>query len=170
MKPNEHPGHVTLSAFFDTEEAVEKVLSQLLLMGIPRDLIEITVGQNAADRFYGGRAKRMGTQALPYAAIGALVGFLGAALVSLVIILFPGFQDVGLTAVVQLLGPNMGALLGALIGLLIGFFVRKKPRGHYARALERQAILLLVHDRSPDEIEDIRTTLEAAGGESPTAG
>ena len=167
MKPSEHAGHVSVSAWFEREQEVDQAIAGLLLLGIPRDQIEVAVGGQAAQRFYGGKARRTGNMAIGYAAAGALIGFLGAAAVSLLIILWPGFRDAGVAAFIQLLGPNIGALVGAVLGLLIGFFVRKKPRHHYRRALERQAILLLVHDRPQHEIEEAMRVMTRAGGQEP---
>lgn len=77
----------------------------------------------------------------------------------------PGWESPGTTAIVQLLGPNIGAVGGATLGALFGAFRRRRPRRAYARAAENaSAILLVVRTQSRSEVAPIEQVLTASGG------
>lgn len=155
----------TISAFVASPEAAENAVEVLTAGGIPRDLVEVVVSSSADDRFYHGRARRLGTLALPYAGIGGLVGLLASVILSLEILVLPGFNLPERLARVQLLGPNIGAIIGALLGGLVGALRRREPKGVYARAGEREAILVIVFDRPRAEAAIVARLLEELGAE-----
>ena len=49
---------VDVTALFDTPAAVERALDALYTAGTPRDLIEVVVSREAAERYYGGAKGR----------------------------------------------------------------------------------------------------------------
>jgi hypothetical protein len=155
---------VCVSALLESPEAVNEALMRLSFLGIARDRIDVVVSPETARRYYPHEARRLGTYALRYAAVGALTGFLLTSALALAVVLLPGYADAGLLALVQLLGPNVGAIGGAAVGAAAGFFVRKAPRGPYHRALEAEAIVLIVHDVSTSEGADIEGLLASIGG------
>ena len=155
----------TISGFLATPEAAETAVEVLTAGGIPRDLVEVIVSSTTDDRLYQGRARRLGTLALPYAGIGGLVGLLVSVILALQILVLPGFDLPEHLARVQLIGPNIGALGGAVAGALIGTLRRREPKGVYARAGERDAILIVVLDRPAAEAPIVSRLLEELGTE-----
>lgn len=155
----------TVSSFFTSTEAVERAVEVLLAAGTPRDLVDVVVGPRADARFYEGRVRRLGTLALPYAAEGALAGLFVSIALSLYILVLPGFEVPRRVALVQLLGPNLGAVIGALLGAAIGALRPREASGAYARALDRDAILLVVFERHRDHAPVISRALADLGGE-----
>jgi MFS family permease len=170
MKQQQSPGRLSVSAFYESAAEVARVLERLTLAGIPRDLVEVVVSPEAAAEFYPRRARRLGNQSFRYAGIGALVGFLGGAGISLFIVMMPGFAPAGWAAIAQLLGPNVGTLLGGVIGALAGLFAKRRARDMYHRALERKAILVLVHDRRTEDLPATQDILAQAGGSQVETG
>ena len=156
----------TISGFVASPEAAETAVEVLTASGIPRDVVEVVVSPGADDRFYQGRARRLGTRALPYAGIGGLLGLLASVILSLEILVLPGFNLPERLARVQRVGPNVGAIGGALLGAVIGALRRRKPKGVYARAGEREAILIVVLDRPSTDAPLIARLLEELGTEA----
>lgn len=155
----------TISGFVASPEAAEAAVEVLTASGIPRDLVEVVVSSTSDDRLYQGRARRLGTLALPYAGIGGLVGLLASVILSLQILVLPGFNLPERLARVQLLGPNIGALAGAIVGASIGALRRREPKGVYTRAAERDAILIIVLDRPRAEAPIVARLLEELDAE-----
>ncbi len=153
----------TISGYVEKPEAAESAIEVLTASGIPRDLVEVAVSPSADDKFYAGRARRLGTLALPYAGVGGLIGLLVSVILSLEILVLPGLDVPERLARVQLLGPNYGAIGGALVGALIGALRRRRPKGVYARACEREAILVMVHDRPRAEADVIAQLMNELG-------
>ena len=161
---------ITVTALFDDAESVEHALDSLYTAGTPRDLIEVVVSRQAAERFYAGAPRRRaprarGHETWRFAGAGALLGFLGGVLLSLVMVAWPGIDAPGGLALVQLAGPNIGTVAGAAIGAIIGAFRRQRPRAAYARAAEAaNAILFAVVARTDEEAAVIARLLAGQGG------
>lgn len=156
-------GLATVSGFVTTPEEAETAIEVLLAGGVPRDLVEVLVSSRANEEHYGGKAYRLGTLALPYAAAGALIGLFAGIVVSIDLLLIPGFELPDRIARVQLLGPNMGTMVGAVIGAIVGALRRREPHGVYARVGERDAILLVVFDRPLLQAPAVARLLEELG-------
>ena len=166
MKLRRHRHHLaTISGYVTSPEAAEMAVEVLTAAGIPRDLVEVAVSPSSDAKFYGGRARRLGTLALPYAAKGGLAGLLVSVILALEILILPGFELPEKLARVQLYGPNYGAVGGAILGAIIGTFRRQKPKGVYGRACERDAILIVVHDRPSAEARLVARLIEELGVE-----
>jgi hypothetical protein len=156
---------LVITALFDSREAIDAALRRLHAAGVPRDLIEVVVSREASERFYGGRARTPRREVFRYAGIGGLAGLIIAAGLSLAIVAMPGWEPPATTAVVQLLGPNIGAVVGAALGALFGAFRRPKASRRHARAAESEsAILLLVHARADAEVVPLEEILTSSGG------
>lgn len=161
---------LSVTALFDTPEGVERALDVLYSAGTPRDLIEVVVSREAADRFFATaprqwrpRARRRETWR--YAGMGALIGFLCGVVLSLIMVAWPGIEAPGGLALVQLAGPNFGTIAGAAIGALIGAFRRQRPDPRYARAAEAaNAVVLAVSARSESEATLLAQLLAGQGG------
>lgn len=162
---------LVITALFDSADAVDRALDALYTAGVPRDLIEVVVSRVAAERFYAVRgpgrrpAREPGRETFRYAGIGALVGFVGGVLFSLLMLILPGIDAPGGLAPVALFGPNVGTTAGAAVGALLGAFRRQRPDPRYARVAEAEnAILLAVRSRASREAELAARLLEAQGG------
>jgi hypothetical protein len=153
------------TALFDTAEAAEGALVSLVRAGVPRDLIDVVVSPQAAQRFYRGLARQPGRAALRYAGIGGLVGLVIGAAISFIIIALPGFQAPGVVAFVQLLGPNLATVLGALIGAAYGLTRGRPAERRHRRAAEApDAIVMAVATRSREEAEQLARLLADSSG------
>jgi hypothetical protein len=168
--PGKTDAHTIVSAFCASKERIEDAVEHLTGAGIPRDLVEVVVSESAARRHYEGHVRALGTLALSGASKGALVGLFAGIIVSLETLLLPGFDLPRPLSLVQLLGPNVGAMAGAIIGGLVGALWKRKPRGVYARVSERDAILIVVLGRSPSEASSVARVLTALGGEDVRIG
>lgn len=163
---------IAVTALFDGAESVDRALDALYTAGMPRDLIEVVVSRDAAQRFYAdgaGRPRRgpraLGRETWRYAGAGSLLGFLGGVLLSLVMVAWPGVEAPGGLAIVQLAGPNFGTVAGAAIGALVGATRRRRPDRRHARAAEAaNAIVLAVTARSAAEAEVLGGLLQGQGG------
>jgi hypothetical protein len=161
---------VDVTALFDDPAGVERALDALYTAGTPRDLIEVVVSRDAAQRFYasatGRRAPRaLGRETWRYAGAGALLGFIAGVGLSLVMVAWPGVDAPGGHAIVQLFGPNAGTVTGAAVGALIGAFRRQRPKPRHARAAEAaNAIVVAVAARSEREAALLGQLLASQGG------
>jgi hypothetical protein len=163
---------IAVTALFDSADAVDRALDALYTAGTPRDLIEVVVSRDAAQRFYADQQgqKRRGPRALGretwrYAGAGSLLGFIGGVLLSLVMVAWPGIDAPGGLALVQLAGPNLGTVAGAAIGALVGATRRRRPDRRHARAAEAaNAIVLAVNARNAREAEVLAQLLGGQGG------
>lgn len=166
----------TVTALFDSAENVDRALDALYSVGTPRDLVEVVVSREAAERHYavGGTAgtgprrrapKAPGRETFRFAGLGALVGFGVGMAISLVNVLWPGLDAPGGMALVQLLGPNIGTIGGAALGALFGLTRRQAPDPRHARAAEASGMILLAvsayMDRETATLE--RILLECGG-------
>jgi len=156
---------LVITALYDSREAVDAALQRLHEAGVPRDLVEVVVSPEASSRFYRGLARPPGRETFRYAGIGGLVGLFFAAVLSLGIVAKPGWESPGTTAIVQLLGPNIGAVGGASLGALFGALRRRRPDRRFARAAENAgAILLLVRTLADADVAPLEQILTATGG------
>jgi hypothetical protein len=162
---------LVVTALYHAPDLVDRALDALHLAGVPRDLMEVVVSRAAAQQFYGARGagvrrpRAPGRETFRYAGIGALAGFIGGVLFSLLMLVWPGIEAPGAMAPVALFGPNVGTTAGAAIGALLGVARRQRPDPRFARAAEaRDAILLAVHARDQREAELLARLLEAQGG------
>lgn len=161
---------LTVTALFDAADTVERALDALYMAGTPRDLIEVVVSRQAAERYYASVPRRQaprarGHETWRYAGAGALLGFIGGVLLSLVMVAWPGIDAPGGLALVQLAGPNFGTIAGAAVGALIGATRRQRPHPRWARAAEAaNAIVFAVSTRSEPEAAVIAELLRAQGG------
>lgn len=156
---------LAVTALYETRDAVNDALLRLEVAGVPRDLIEVVVSREAAERFYPGGARAPGREVFRYAGRGGLAGLIAAAVLSLAIIAMPGENPPGTTALVQLLGPNFGAVAGALLGALFGALRRRRPSRRHARAAEAaSAILLVVRTRAEEDVAVLEEIMGASGG------
>ena len=163
---------ITLTALFDDPDAVDRALDALYTAGTPRDLVEVVVSREAAERFYGPAAgsnrrppRPPGRETFRYAGIGGGIGFVAGVLVGLVTVAFPGIDAPGGHALVQIAGPNETTIGGAAIGALVGFFRHQKPDPRFARAAEASgAIVLAVSTRGEREAALLTRLLEGQGG------
>lgn len=164
----QRPRLVPVSAVFEDRQAVDRALPQLTGAGVPRDLIEVVVSPEAARRFYAGVRPASVRQTVRYAGIGGLVGLIMSVLLSLVMISLPEFVAPGVTAVVQLLGPNMGAVGGAALGALAGYFRQRPAKRRHARAGEApHAVIVVVRARDAAHVDAVQQLLKTAGGREP---
>lgn len=174
---------ITLTALFDSPDAVDRALDALYTAGTPRDLVEVVVSREAAERFYGpaaGSARRAprppGRETFRYAGIGGAVGFVTGVVIGLVMVAMPGIHAPGGHYLVAVAGPNETTIGGAALGALVGFFRRQKPDPRFSRAAEASgAIVLAVATRGEREAALITRLLTGQGGrdvrvEPPAAG
>lgn len=161
-------GPITLTALFDRPETVDGTLDALYSAGIPRDLIEVVVSREAAQKYYSSgksAARPPGREVFRWAGIGALAGFLGGSFLSLVMVAWPGLDAPGGMQIVQLFGPNVGITAGAAGGAVLGFFRRQKPDPRHARAAEASGkIVMAVQTRGEREARALLALLAAQGG------
>lgn len=160
------PTSFTISGFFQSEQTIEQVMRDCLRRGVPRDLIDVAVSPGAAGRFYGGRASANRDSWFSWTGRGALIGLIVSALLSLAIILLPGYDTSPVMAYVQLLGPDIGILLGAALGAIYGLLKPGDLKPQMMRALQRDdAALLLVHLQPEQEAREIEQIFARYGAE-----
>lgn len=165
--PRRRLPHV-VTASFQGPDQIQLALEQLIRVGVPRDLIDVVVSPDAARKFYPARAYDLGNDAFRYAGAGGLIGLLVGSIISLVLIMLPGFFDKGIIPYVQLIGPNFVTVTGALVGGLIGSFKRRPPNPHFSRAAaEPDAIIMVVALRSREEAERVAQIMGQSGGRGP---
>ncbi len=161
---------LTVTALFDDPVKVEQALDALYEAGTPRDLIEVVVSREAAERFYAKLPGRQAPRSPPretwrFAGIGALGGFVGGVVISLVMVAWPGIDAPGGLSLVQVAGPNIGTMAGAAVGATVGAFRRQRPQARHARTAEAaDAIVFAVATRTEREAELIGQLLESQGG------
>lgn len=165
--PRRRLPHVVTASFLDPDRTQE-ALEALVRVGVPRDLIDVVVSPEAARKYYRDAARDPGNDAFRYAGAGGLIGLVVGSIISLVLIMLPGFFDKGVIPWVQLIGPNFVTVSGALIGGVIGFFKTRPPNPYHARAAaEPDAIIMVVALRSREEAERVARILSRAGGREP---
>ncbi|WP_027867717.1 hypothetical protein [Massilia alkalitolerans] len=163
----EEQASFTVSAFFCDERQAHDAMWACLRLGVPRDLMDVAVSEDAAKQFFSGQAQPYRDGWFSWAGRGALAGLLLSAAFTLGLILFPGLNTSGWMAIVQFLGPDIGVIVGAALGGLYGHLRKTDVKPQMRRALERaDAMLMLVHLQPQREAELIGRTLEAHHGES----
>lgn len=164
---NQSPLSYTVSAFFNQESAINNAITHCLNRGIPRDLIDVALSPNAAEKFYAGQAGPNRDSWFSWAGRGALAGLLLSSALSLGILLVAGYQASRPMAIIQLLGPDLGVIIGAALGALFGAMKPGDSNAQLQRALKRQdAALLLVHLQPASEAEEVKRILAEQGGET----
>lgn len=154
-----------VSGFFDDAERVDRALVELNRRGVPSDLVEVVVTHDGAQRHYPQKARPPGTEAFRYAGIGGLAGLIAGSILALILVAMPGFLDAGITAVVQLIGPNLATIGGALLGAIMGLFVHRRAERRHRRLAEApERILVIVTTRSREDARLLARWLTAAGG------
>lgn len=153
-----------VSGFLDGPDQVDDALIHLNEAGVPSDLVEVIVSTEGAERYYPSSARAPGSEALRYAGIGGLAGLITGSIVSLVLVAMPGFLEAGITAIAQLIGPNLATVGGAALGAVIGLFVRRRAEHRHRRIAEApDRILLVVTTRSREEAGHLIRLLGSAG-------
>lgn len=161
---------LTIIALFDDPDAVDRALDALYTAGTPRDLIQVVVSREAAERYYAGirgrRAPRPpGRETWRFAGVGALIGFLTGVVISLVTVAWPGIDAPGGLALAQFAGPNFCTVLGAGAGAIAGALRRQRPDAQLARAAEASnAIVFAVAARSEREATLLGQLIAGQGG------
>lgn len=98
--------------------------------------------------------------------LGAFIGLLLSSLLTLAIVMLPGFNHSDLLAFVQLLGPDIGVIVGAALGGIYGLLKPGRVKREMRRAVQRSdAALLLVHLQPREEAEVLGKILRDYGGE-----
>lgn len=157
-----------VTASFQQTDAVQNAIENLVRAGIPRDMIDIVVSPAAARKFYPKLAREQGNDALRLAGLGGLVGLGIGSLVSLILLMLPGFFDEGVIPYVQLIGPNFATVAGAVLGAVIGLFRRRRRNPRHARAAEEpDAIIMVVALRGRTDAERAANILARVGGSEP---
>jgi hypothetical protein len=160
------PASYTVSGFFRKEEAVQEVMHECVHRGVPRDLIDVAVSASASPRFFGGRARANRDSWFSWTGRGALAGLLISAILTLIIVLLPGFDTSRTMAMVQLLGPDIGVIAGAFLGALYGWLKPGDIKPQLKRAAARSdAVLMLVHLQPENEADVIRQIFAKYEGE-----
>lgn len=159
---------LTVTTLFDDPAAVERALDALYAAGTPRDLVEVVVSREAADRYYASTpraVRRPGREVFRFAGIGGLLGFIAGVAIGLVTVALPGIEGPGGMAPVQVFGPNVATVVGAAIGAIIGYFRHQRPDPRFARAAEQSgSIVLAVATRSHEEAKVLEEIITANGG------
>ena len=159
---------IEVSVLFDDPGSVDSALAALDGMGVPRDLVEVVVAPQAAQRFYRRVVRSPGRETLRYAGIGGLTGLVLGALIALVSIWLGGLAEPGIGAIAQLLGPNVATVVGAMLGALVGAFVRRTPLPRHARAADApEAIVVITLSRTEEEASVIARLLAQFGAREP---
>lgn len=160
------PTSYTVSGFFNNEQAVNAVMHACVHRGVPRDLIDVAVSQAASPSFYGGRARANRDSWFSWTGRGALAGLLITAILSLGLIMMPGFNDSHIMAIVQFMGPDIGVITGAFLGALYGWLKPGDIKPQLKRAaLRSDAVLMLVHLQPEEEARMIEEVFRAQGAE-----
>ncbi|HZV61551.1 MAG TPA: hypothetical protein VFF75_03975 [Methylophilaceae bacterium] len=164
--PENTPVSYTISGFFRDEAAIHAVLHGCVRRGVPRDLIDVAVSEAAAPKFYGGRARPNRDSWFSWTGRGALAGLIISAIISLVIIMIPGFNMSEMMAIVQFLGPDIGVIAGAFLGAVYGWLKPGDIRPQFQRAnLRSDAMLMLVHLQPEEEARELQEIFRSQGAE-----
>jgi hypothetical protein len=156
----------TVSGFFRDEDAIKNVMVECLHRGVPRDLLDVAVSPAASKHFFGGRAHIAKDLWFKWMGLGAFIGLVLSSLLTLAIIMIPGFNHSDLLAFVQLLGPDIGVIVGAALGGIYGLLKPGRIKKEMRRAaLRSDAALLLIHLQPREEAEVLGDILRDYGGE-----
>lgn len=161
---------LTVSGFFQQPQQVDKVLAACLQRGIPRDLIDLALSEQAAARFTALKPGRNTDNWFAWTGRGALAGLLISAVLTLGIILTMEYEVSERMAVIQLLGPDIGIVVGAVLGAIYGWLHESETNALMQRAAERDdAMLLLVYMQPPDEAAQVADIFSTHGGQGVLA-
>lgn len=152
-----------VTGFFIEETKARSALVELLLTGVPRDLIEVVIAKHNENRFFKTLRRRQLRRTAANAGRGALIGLILFSFLSALLIVSAGARESARLTWIMLLGPNMGVMLGGFIGLLWGFIKREPVPAYYHRLLEREAILMVVKAKTELEAESLATRLSDLG-------
>lgn len=156
----------TVSGFFRDENAIKNVMTECLHRGVPRDLLDVAVSPGASKYFFGGRARASKDLWFKWMGLGAFIGLLLSSLLTLGIVMLPGFDHSALLAFVQLMGPDIGVIIGAALGGIYGLLKPGRVKLEMQRAARRpDAALLLIHLQPREEAEVLGEILRDYGGE-----
>jgi len=152
--------------YFPTPQAVREALPPLARLGVPRDLIDVVVTQQAADAWYAGKRRAM-RPLWRFASIGGLLGLGSGAFVAFVLIAWPGFAPPGPFAYALLFTPMITLALGSLTGALASFFTARKPSDWRLRIPppDNGEILLVVRARGDEQVALTLRVLQEQGGQ-----
>ncbi len=152
-------------AFFRTPQLVREVLPPLARLGVPRDLIDVVVTEQAADAMYAGKRRAM-RPLWRFASIGGLLGLGSGAFVAFVLIAWPGFASPGPFTYALLFTPMITVALGAVTGALASFFTTRKPSDWRLRIPppDNGEILLVVRARGDEQVALALQVLRDHGG------
>jgi hypothetical protein len=155
-------------AYFPDTDAVNSVLPSLAQHGIPRDLIDVVVTENGAQKMYAGKRRAM-RPFWRFASIGGLLGLGSGALVAFVLIAWPGFAEPGPFSYALLFTPMITVVLGSTIGGIASFAMKRKPSDWRLRIPppDSDEILLVARARGEEQIELAVQALRKHGGTSP---
>ncbi len=154
--------------YFATPDAVQAVLPSLARLGIPRDLIDIVVTENGAQKMYAGKRRAM-RPFWRFASIGGLLGLGSGALVAFALIAWPGFADPGPFSYALLFTPMITVVLGAVLGGVASFLTKRRPSDWRLRIPppDSSEILLVVRARGEEQIDHTMNALRAHNGTGP---
>jgi hypothetical protein len=155
-----------VSCFLNNESQTRQALLKLLSIGIPRDLMEILVEKQNANRIFGHTKIRRPNYAAASAGRGALIGLILFSLISAFLIVSASSRDSSRLTMIMLLGPNVGVLLGAFVGILTGLFIRRAIPPRFERLREGNGVLLVVRTKLILEAESIASVLKEIGADS----
>jgi hypothetical protein len=168
--PVAHRPRVTpIWAYFDTPAQVRDLLPGLAAAGVPRDLIDVVVSEVGAQTLYGGRQLALRPM-WRFASIGGMLGLLGGALVTVVLIAGPGFADAGPLAYALLLTPMITVGLGVLGGVVAALIRKPRPsdwRAQISPPPGPKEIMVIVRARGDEQIAYTLDVLKQSGGRSP---
>lgn len=153
-------------AYFDTPAQITALLPALAQHGIPRDLIDVVVSEQGARTLYAGR--RLALRPIwRFASIGGLLGLLGGAFVTVVLIARPGFADAGPLAYALLFTPMITVAVGVTLGMLTAVVKKPRPSDWRMRVGPPPGpteIMLVVRARGDEQIRLTMETLTNGGG------
>jgi hypothetical protein len=154
-----------VSAYFQDASEVDLAVARLTAAGVPRDRVDVAVTPGGAKRLYGGRGRGLGREMFRYAGIGGITGLVIGAVIAIVLVALPGFQEPGVMAWVQLVGPNFATVTGAVLGAAFGWLRRRSASPWHARLARRpESILIAAVTRSREEAGLLEGLLRECGG------
>jgi hypothetical protein len=159
------PPTTPVYAYFATPAAINDALPHIARLGVPRDLIDVVVTENAAERMYAGKRRAM-RPLWKFASIGGILGLAGGAAVAVILIAWPGFAPAGPFAYALLFTPMITVVSGAAIGVIMSFLAKRKPSDWRLRIPppDNSEILMVVRARGDEQIALAQMTLQEQGG------
>lgn len=152
------------TAFVPREEQAREVMRALVTAGVPRDLIDVVVSERTVKHLSKELRAKPHSHTFSMIGRGALFGLIAFSIVSLLLIATSWAGSNPVAIFVMLLGPNMGVLFGGVVGFIVGKVIRPQLPMAFARALERDELLLVVRSSSEQDAQRYRALLERSGG------